>query len=335
MNKTLKGILSIISAVAVMAAVAGCAPATGTTSSAGASSATSSGASSMASSDTASSSDAPAPITKDRAGMDITLPKEINSIISLAPSSTEVLYALGMKDKIIAIDTQSQRLEGINTELPAFDMMSPDGEKMASLKPDIVFVSGMSFAGDVDPFKALKDMGICIVQTPSSDSIKGITEDISFIAQVVGKQAEGEKIVADMQTEVDRIAAIGKTITDKKSVLFEIACAPDIYSFGSGVFLNEMIEIIGATNVLADQKSWLAVEVESAVKANPDVILTNVTYVEDPVAEILSREGFAGVTAVKEKQVYYIDNFASSLPNHNIVKALNQMAKAIYPEQYK
>ena len=68
--------------------------------------------------------------------------------------------------------------------------------------------------------------------------------------------------------------------------------------------------------------------------ANPDVILTNVNYLEDPVGEILSRDGWNAVTAVSQKQVYAIDNMASSLANQNIVKALDQMAKAVYPEQY-
>ena len=137
-----------------------------------------------------------------------------------------------------------------------------------------------------------------------------------------------------MQNEIDAIAAIGKTITDKKSVLFEIAAAPSIYSFGKNTFLQEMLEIIGAENILADQESWVSVTEEAAVGANPDVILTNVNYIEDPVGEIKGRSGWENVNAVKDGQVYVIDNGASSLPNQHIVDALKQMAKAIYPQQY-
>ena len=150
----------------------------------------------------------------------------------------------------------------------------------------------------------------------------------------MGKTAEGDALIAEMQAELDRIAAIGATVTDKKSVYFEISAAPDLYSFGSGVFLNEMIELIGAENILADQEGWLAVDAETVVAANPDVILTNVNYIEDPVAEILGRSGWEGVNAVKNAQVFYIDNMASSLSNQNIVKALDQMAQAVYPDLY-
>src|SRR5699024_9933189 len=126
-----------------------------------------------------------------------------------------------------------------------------------------------------------------------------------------------------------------KTITDKKTVYFEISPAPSAYSFGKGTFLNEMIELIGAENILSSQDGWLAVETESIVAANPDVILTNVNYIENPVDEILSREGWSGVNAVANKNVYYIDNQAASLPNENIVKALKEIAVAVYPDVYE
>ena len=107
-----------------------------------------------------------------------------------------------------------------------------------------------------------------------------------------------------------------------------------MYSFGTGVFLNEMIELIGAENILAAQEGWLGVEEESVVQANPDVILTNVNYIDDPVQEIKDRSGWDVLTAVQNGAVYYIDNMASSLPDQNVIKALEQMAKAIYPEYY-
>ncbi len=273
--------------------------------------------------------------TKDRAGNDITVPKTVNKIISMAPATTQLLCDLGLQDKIIAIDTNSKvYVTGINKELPEFDMMTPDAEAMIVLKPDIVFVSGISSVGGTDPFKALKDIGVCVADIPSSSSIEDVKKDVKFTADCLGKSEEVKTLLETMQKEIDEIAAIGKTITDRKTVLFEIAAAPSIYSFGKNTFLQEMLEIIGAENVLADQESWVSVTEEAAVGANPDVILTNVNYIEDPVGEIKGRSGWENVNAVKNGQVYAIDNGASSLPNQHIVDALKQMAKAIYPEQY-
>ena len=129
-------------------------------------------------------------------------------------------------------------------------------------------------------------------------------------------------------------AALASARQGKKTVLFEISALPYIYSFGTGTFLDEMIVLMGAENVMGDQVSWISVTEESAVAANPDVILTSVNYIEDSVGEILGRSGWENVTAVANNAVYYIDNGASSLPNHHIVDAMLEMALAVYPEEY-
>lgn len=275
--------------------------------------------------------------TEDRSGAPISLPDEIDSIAVMAPSIAETVVDLGCGDLITAIDTQTEAyaLEGVPAGLPAFDMQAPDTEALAALEPDVVFVSGVSIIEGENMFQPLVDMGVCIVSIPTSSSIAAVEEDIAFLAACLGRAEEGQQIVSGMQTEIDAIAAIGETVTDRKTVYFEISAAPYCYSFGEGVFLNEMIDLIGAENVLAGQEGWLSVEEESVVSANPDVILTNVNYIEDPVGEILARPGWEGVTAVQNGDVYTIDNKTSSLPNENIVQALKEMAKAVYPDLYE
>ena len=322
----MKKILSLILALAMAASVAGCAaqPASGSASAPASVSAPSSAVSAPA---------AEKPAT-DPSGAEVNIPDEIGSVVVLAPSIAETLVALGCGDLIVGYDAQSVGLAGLPADVPTFDMMQPDMEQLAALKPDVLFVSNMTLYDQTNPYQQLIDLGVCVLCVPTANSIAAIQEDIAFIAAAMGKTAEGNALIVDMQAELDRISAIGATVTDKKSVYFEIGAAPSMYSFGSGVFLNEMIELIGAENVLADQEGWLAVEAETIVAADPDVILTNVNYIDDPVAEILGRSGWEGMSAVKDQQVFYIDNMASSLSNHNIVKALDQMAKAVYPDLF-
>lgn len=322
----MKKLLSLILALAMAASVAGCAaqPASGSASAPASVSAPSSAVSAPA---------AEKPAT-DPSGAEVNIPDEIGSVVVLAPSIAETLVALGCGDLIVGYDAQSVGLAGLPADVPTFDMMQPDMEQLAALKPDVLFVSNMTLYDQTNPYQQLIDLGVCVLCVPTANSIATIQEDIAFIAAAMGKTAEGDTLIADMQAELDRIAAIGATVTEKKSVYFEIGAAPNLYSFGTGVFLNEMIELIGAENVLADQEGWLAVEAETIVAADPDVILTNVNYIDDPVAEILGRSGWEGMSAVKDQQVFYIDNMASSLSNHNIVKALDQMAKAVYPDLF-
>lgn len=273
--------------------------------------------------------------TKDRSGKEITLPKEATKIISLVPSTTEVIEDLGKTDQLIAVDTQSSTMMTDLKKLPQMDMMAVDAEKLIALKPQIVYVNDINLASSESVWKQVEDAGITVVNIPTSTSIKAIKEDVQFIADSLSEHEKGQKLIKIMDQEIDEVAKIGKTIKKPKTVLFEVAALPDIYSFGNGTFLNEMIETIGAKNVLANEKGWLPVTEEAAIAAKPEVILTNVNYMKDPAKEILARKNWENVPAVQNKEVFEIDNMSSSLPNNHITKALKQMAKAVYPEEYK
>lgn len=272
----------------------------------------------------------------DREGTEVNIPTKIEKIISTAPSNTEVLMALGLGDKLVAIDKYSTDIEGINTELPQIDFSNPDAETIIGLEPDIVIASGHNKTGSVeDPFKAISEAGIPVVYIPSSDSIDGIYKDIEFIADVVNEKSKGKEIVDDMKAQVEEIKAIGDTITDKKSVYFEISPAPYLSSFGKSTFLNEMIEIIGAKNIFENEEGWISPTAEAIIDANPDVIITNAGYMENPTEEIKSRDAWENINAIKNNEVYLVDQNASSRPSQNVIKALEQMAKAVYPEHYE
>ena len=272
----------------------------------------------------------------DREGTEVNIPTKIEKIISTAPSNTEVLMALGLGDKLVAIDKYSTDIEGINTELPQIDFLNPDAETIIGLEPDIVIASGHNKTDSVeDPFKAISEAGIPVVYIPSSDSIDGIYKDIEFIADVVNERSKGKEIVDDMKAQVEEIKAIGDTITDKKSVYFEISPAPYLSSFGKSTFLNEMIEIIGAKNIFENEEGWVSPTAEAIIDANPDVIITNAGYMENPTEEIKSRDAWENINAIKNNEVYLVDQNASSRPSQNVIKALEQMAKAVYPEHYE
>jgi len=271
----------------------------------------------------------------DRAGNEISIPDQINRIISISPANTEILIELGFADKIIAADEYSKDIKGLPKGIPLFDMMAPDAEQMVALEPDIIYTTGMVLAEGNDPYKPIKDMGICVAYVPASISIEGIYEDILFLAKSLGADSKGADLVNSMISKIEEIEEKGKTIENNKTVYFELAESPNLYSFGTGVFLNEMIEIIGAENVLADYDMWISISEENVIASNPDVIITNVDYIENPVDEIKSRSGWENVKAVKSNQVYYVDNYATSHPNHNIIIGLDQMAKAVYPDLYQ
>ena len=276
---------------------------------------------------------APAP-TVDRAGNQIAPPAKIDKIISLAPAVTQTLVHMGLADKLVAIDINSVGLEGVPDNLPTVDMLSPDGELLLTLGADLALCSAMMGYDGSEPLKPLVNAGTCVAAIPSSNSIESIKLDLIFIADIVGQHAKGVQIVSELEAGIQKVKdAVGSAAP--KTVYFEIAAAPAAYSFGSGTFMNEMIEIAGGKNIFADIDSWLAVSEEQVIIRNPDVIFTNITYIDAPVDEILSRTSLQNVTAVMERQVFYIDSNSSSQSNEFILTAISQMAAALHPDLWK
>lgn len=278
-------------------------------------------------------------VMKDREGNEFEIPKDIKTIVSTAPSNTEVLVGLGLADKLVAIDKYSSDVEGIDKDLPQIDFRNPDAETLIGLDPDIIIASGHNKAGDEDPFALLKEAGITVVYIPSSSSIDGIYEDIEFMAEVTGTEKKGKEIVETMKKEVDDIKEIGSKIENKKKVYFEIGSGGGLYTFGNNTFLNEMIEVVGGENIFGKEESWITATPESVLAANPDVILSNDPNLtpagKTAIEDIKSRDGWDTITAVKNGDIYQIDKNASARGSQNIIKALKEMAKALYPNEYK
>jgi len=272
----------------------------------------------------------------DRAGRTVVINYPINRIVSTAPSNTEIITDLGMAHKLVAIDRHSANVIGIPAGLPLLDFFHPDAEAIINLTPDIIIASGHNPTGTgEDPFRLLGEAGIPVVYISMSRSIEDIYRDITFIADILQVQEKGEDVINSMRTQIAGITERTSVIENKRTVYFEISAAPDMMSFGKDSFIDDMISVIGADNIFGND-NWLVMPgAEAIIERNPDVILTSVNYIDDPVAEIKNRLGFNHIDAVINNRVYQIDNDSSSRPSTRVILALRQMAQAVYPELYE
>jgi len=275
----------------------------------------------------------PAGTITDRAGRQVTLSGPINRIVSTAPSNTEIIVDLGMAHKLVAIDRHSANVYQIPEGLPLLDFFFPDAEVILGLRPDIIIASGHNptGAGD-DPFRLLSEAGIPVVYIPMSRSIDDIYLDIAFIAELLQVQQRGERLIETMRHEIARITHMVPYIETPRTVYFEISPPPEMMTFGRNSFIDDMISIIGAQNIFGDENWLLSPGAEAIISRNPDVILTNVSWIEDPVGDIKNRPGFNHINAVINNRVYQIDNDSSVRASPRIVLALHQMIRAVYPE---
>lgn len=259
--------------------------------------------------------------------------KKIEKIISLSPGVTDILIDLNEAHKIIAADTFSKDIlkkNNINVS-NVFDMLNPDAEKIISLDSDIIFINNLTAFYTKNSLLSLSNP--TIITITNSETLKGIEDDIYFLGKVLNADDRAKEVVSNMRTKIKEIKDIGDTITNKKTVYFEISALPNLYSFGSNVYLDDIINIIGAKNIFSNRNEWISISEEDVVYLNPDIIFTSVDYVDNPVEEITNRAAWKDINAVKTSKVFFVE--CTSLPTHNIVSSIILMAKYIYPEEYK
>lgn len=273
------------------------------------------------------------PVTiKDGTDKEITIKEEPKTIVSLLPSNTEIAYSLGLGDKIIGVSDYDNYPKETKDK-PKLGGLEINVEKVLELNPDLALLSATTYKNSKETIEQFKKAGIDVVIVPDSNSFEDAYDTINLIAKATGTTDKADSIIQDMKKEVAEIKESVKGIKDKKSVWLEVSSAPDLYTTGKNTFLNEMLEILNAENIAADQTGWVNMNEEMVVKRNPDVIITTYGYyIDNPEEKVYARKGWSNVTAVKEKQVYDIDNDTVSRPGPRLVDGLKSLGEKIYPD---
>nr|WP_211171144.1 ABC transporter substrate-binding protein [Bacillus sp. DNRA2] len=276
----------------------------------------------------------PVTITDD-AGRKVKIDKEPKSIVSIQTSPTEIAFALGLGDKIVGVSDYDNYPKEVK-KIQKVGAQDINTEVVLSLQPDMVFVTDYHYETHRDILKQFEDAGIDVIVVGDATSFKDVYGKIEMIGKATGTEEKAKEIVTNMQ---DRLAKIKETakkeVKDKKRVWVEVAPAPDIYTTGKGTFMNEMLEAIQAVNVAADQEGWVKLTEEEIVKLNPDVIVTTYGYyVDEPSKQVLARKGWAEVPAIKNNQIFDVENDTVTRPGPRLIEGVETLAKFIYPEVF-
>lgn len=270
----------------------------------------------------------------DREGNTITVPSEINTVVSAAPSITEILTGLGLGGRIIAADIYSADVVGMAPEKCTLDFYNLNIEQLIAMAPDVIIINGISDTGTSDPYAELKAAGVNVIYIPSAASIADIKADIQFLADYMGVSENGRVLTDSIDAAVSDVSARVSGAAGKKKVYMEIGAAPYLYTCGSGTYLNEIISLCGGENIYAGESGWISNSEETVIAGNPDVIITNVNYDGYDFNEIRSRAGWNTIKAVADGAVYQVGANETSRASQNVVYGIYQIARAIYPELF-
>lgn len=260
--------------------------------------------------------------------------KEYNRIASGSPSVTEILYELGLKDKIIAMDKNSDVKELDDMKIPKVSFYQIDTESIFSLKADLIILSTFNRADREDFIEFMKKKGTDVIYISDIKSIEDIYNCIREIGEKTERELEAEKIILRMEEEINGVREISKNIKNKKKAYFEISPFPSMYTFGKDVFMNEMLEIAGIENIFNDKSGWFIPSLEVIAARNPDIIFTSTYQVDDPVKEIIDRGNWNIIKAVRERKIYPISREAVR-PSIRIIEVIKRIAEVSYPEYYE
>jgi iron complex transport system substrate-binding protein len=280
----------------------------------------------------------PVTLTDDE-GREVTLDAEPERIVSLAPSSTEIVCALEACDRIVGVnDFRDGFPDDVVAEIEdvpdVASFTGVDREAVVDVEPDLVLAVGNNLTPPAD-VAALTDLGIpvLVLYPESLDEVYG---DIELVGEALDAQVAAAEVVSDMR---DRVAAVEEAVAgaERPRTFYEVGIySGSIYTAGADSFLASLIEVAGGDPILGDPTTT-AIQLEDLVVADPELILLgdaayNAAITSESVAE---RQGWGEMTAVVEGRIVPMpEDLLITRPGPRIVDGLEALARAIHPEAF-
>ncbi len=267
------------------------------------------------------------PVTvTDDAGREVTVEAEPMRIVSLAPSNTEIVAAIGLMDRLVGVTSFCDYPPEVASVDVVGDFANPNLEAVAAAKPDLVLAT----AGvQADVIVQLENLGTVVVAVDPVD-LESLFVSIEMVGTVIGTRESADTLVSSMRSELDAIdAAIGEA--EPVRCFLEIAQDP-LFTAGPGTLLHDLITAAGGANVVT-QEGYVGYSVEQLVADDPAVYMATLGSMSDP-AELDSRPGYGEIEAVKTGRVYVLDDNLVSRPGPRVVEGVRLIAQALHPDAF-
>lgn len=272
----------------------------------------------------------------DDVGRKVVIQKLPQRIVSLAPSNTEILFALGLGDKIVGVTDYCDYPEAAKSKPRVAGYSTPNIEKLVSLGPDLIVAESIH---EKMVLPALEKLGLTVIVT-SATSLDIILHDIELIGQITGKTKAAVQLIDNLQRRIEAITSKTSSIPmeERPRVLYVCWHSP-IWTMGSNTFIDDLIWKAGGINVFArDFEKSRAVSLEAVISKNPQVIIVSGmgTASELIYNSIIGEDRLRDIEAVTKGRVYKIsDANLIERPGPRIVNGLEEVAGYLHPEIFR
>lgn len=262
----------------------------------------------------------------DDYGRMITVPQPVERIISIAPSNTEILFSLGLGDRVVGVDNASDYPSEALSKTRVGGYGGYNLEVIAALDPQLILASSINsdeLIGD------LVNRSHTVVVLDASN-ISGVFHDIVLVGMITNTPWMAERLILNLNERVQNVTRLTlNTSLQRPSVYVEIDSF--FYTYGPGSFGDDLLRLAGGENIAGDMGvSYPILDEEFIVSSAPELIISVFT----PVEEIKSRPGWSDIPAIQNDKVFEIDGDLVSRPGPRIVDGLEELALLIHPELF-
>ena len=279
---------------------------------------------------------APATAMIDSAEREVRVPGKVERIVSLAPSATETLFAIGAGGKLVGVDDFSD-YPAAAADIRKVGALSPDIERVVALEPDLVVGAFITAPETIEKIEAA---GIAVWIADSTD-VRGVPGAIELLGRAIGHGDEAANVASKLLGEIDSIIAIVSATEHRPRVFHELDATNPTkpYTVGPGNFVHSLITLAGGDNIFADAPmAYPQVSFEQVLARNPEAIILADAPFGVSAESVRGRTGWETIDAVAHDRLFAVTEEVSdqmSIPGPRIGRGLRAIAEFLHPELFK
>ncbi|MHB1014545.1 MAG: ABC transporter substrate-binding protein [Desulfurivibrionaceae bacterium] len=267
----------------------------------------------------------------DQTGRLVKMPARVQRIVALAPSITEIIYALGQEKRLVGVTQYSDYPEAAKNLPRIGSYVRLDLERIVALKPDICF--GIREGNPKQQVEKIEALGIP-VYIIDPRNLEGIMEAIKGMGAALGASERAESLTREMSLRIARVSRLASATASRPRVFFQVDAAP-IITAGTNTFTHELITLAGGRNLGAGPVPYPRLSWEQALALNPEiVVITSMAGGHSPESLKAQWRQWQQLPAVRQNRLYVVEAGLFDRPTPRLVEGLEALAGIIHPELY-
>ncbi|MDY6834850.1 MAG: ABC transporter substrate-binding protein [Chloroflexota bacterium] len=270
----------------------------------------------------------------DDLGRTVSVDETPERIVSLAPSITEILYALDLEDRIVGVTSYCDYPDAAASKPKVGGFSTVDLEAVAAADPDVVFAANIHKS---ETIPALEDLGYVVI-TLAPETIDDVLDNIALVGDITGESQSANTLISDMTARIKAISDVtGDLSQSQMPHTLYVTWHDPIYTVGSGTLTQDLIEKAGGINVAHDISGHGVISLESAVARNPGVVIACTGHgssEDEPFEWALYSEVLSTIDARETNNVYQVDADQATRGGPRIIEGLEWFAYFLHPDLF-